>query len=1188
MVAINKKKVLKIAQKHVKKGNWDAAIDEYKKLIEDSPKDRNLHNTVGDLYSKKGDNELAIEEYKQAAKSFEEDGFVPQTIALYRKILRIDNSRVEVYSKLAQLYSDQGLTREAIAQFKIVADHYTKKGNVKKALDTYKQIADLDPSNLKVRIRLAELYNKEGLKDQAITEYLTIADMLNKKGSVEESFHCLQKIIEIDPQHLEAQKGLAKLYINKGVFEKAVNSLEVMLENDPDNPQTLFLVGKAYFKAGSYEQAQAAFEKILSMDPSQIGVRENLGRVYLQKGEYDSALFQFDLVIDNFIQKKEYELAKNLLNRLIQFKSDNVRIRERLVEIYQKMGDENRMLEEYKSLATLYIDQNEINKAINVYDNLVQHFPDDPDLKKQLEKLKKQKQSDFVVEQPQGLEEEIEKELDDISVDDLMSEGGIEVSLDQDIDVPLVDASIEDVDLNHVVQDEKPTKVEDIDLEIDETELDLGSEIEDQNIEFSEDVFDEDQGESEVEVPIGDQIDLIEAGTMDQDDDLDVPIEEEVDESEEMSETLDPDIDIPIEEADEADEDIDVPVVNQAEIETYQESAAPEEAPEEELTDEKIIEDHLYHSEVYIKYGMTDKAIEHLNSIVKISPSHKDAHVKMCQLHKDKGNADKAAEEALFLAELFEKEGDQAQATKYFELLAELKPDHPAVPTGVSKKGKAASRVKEVMPEQEAAVSEQEFPVGMASDLEGSVDLSLEEDVDLESDMDLGSGPAIISAPASKPVAERPKVTPSKTKVGAMDFLDSIKTGKKAKKSTTPVPGLSDLEKLASKKIKASAQSLSRLDSLAASVLKPGKKPKAGKATEDALSELESSLVGVTKKKMGITPSQPVSVAELATRTGKDLVKEKPPAKTKEVTPDDYSQEMEEADFYIQQGLIDEARRIYSLILKKYPGADDIREKLEALSPDQEIGEEAEISGLGEELVEEQARDDLFDESAESELEHEESSSNLDFGLGEEMSGVKSTFDEDDEGDDFFNLDGDSNDEGIDLFADVSESEEKSTEHSLQDLFDEFKKGVDEQVSSEDYETHYNLGIAYKEMGLVEEAISEFEKAARSKDMFLQCCSMIGLCHMEGGDYSSAIAEFSKGIETPGYAPEDYLGLEYDRGLCQEIIEDYEGAFTSFSKVYELDAKFREVSAKIKDLRKLVKPRDPNSSPGSSGNVSYV
>src|SRR4029453_6089072 len=87
----------------------------------------------------------------------------------------------------------------------------------------------------------------------------------------------------------------------------------------------------------------------------------------------------------------------------------------------------------------------------------------------------------------------------------------------------------------------------------------------------------------------------------------------------------------------------------------------------------------------------------------------------------------------------------------------------------------------------------------------------------------------------------------------------------------------------------------------------------------------------------------------------------------------------------------------------------------------------------------------------------------------------------------------------------------------LADIFKEFKKGVDKQLGKEDYDTRYNLGIAYKEMGLIDEAIAEFQLAAKDEGRLLECSSMLGICFLEKGMPKLAVKWFEKGLDTPGY-----------------------------------------------------------------------
>ena len=136
----------------------------------------------------------------------------------------------------------------------------------------------------------------------------------------------------------------------------------------------------------------------------------------------------------------------------------------------------------------------------------------------------------------------------------------------------------------------------------------------------------------------------------------------------------------------------------------------------------------------------------------------------------------------------------------------------------------------------------------------------------------------------------------------------------------------------------------------------------------------------------------------------------------------------------------------------------------------------------------------------------------------------------------------------------------------LEEIFREFKKGVEQQLSPEDYETHYNLGIAYKEMALVDEAIGEFQRAAKSPQYAVESCSMLGLCFLEKGLPQLAIKWYRKGLESPNLRDDDRLGLQYDLAGVYLDVGDRDNAYRTFLDIYGSDANFRDVGDRLKAL----------------------
>jgi pilus assembly protein FimV len=145
----------------------------------------------------------------------------------------------------------------------------------------------------------------------------------------------------------------------------------------------------------------------------------------------------------------------------------------------------------------------------------------------------------------------------------------------------------------------------------------------------------------------------------------------------------------------------------------------------------------------------------------------------------------------------------------------------------------------------------------------------------------------------------------------------------------------------------------------------------------------------------------------------------------------------------------------------------------------------------------------------------------------------------------------------------------------LGDLFEEFRSELGESNSQgEDLETHYNLGIAYREMGLLEESISEFQKVASATDRgsafryAMQCSTLLGLAFMEKGQPAIAAIWYERALKTPGLDQESVLALRYDLGVAQELAGDTHAAFTSFSQVYAMNIDYRDVSERIALLGK--------------------
>jgi tetratricopeptide (TPR) repeat protein len=136
----------------------------------------------------------------------------------------------------------------------------------------------------------------------------------------------------------------------------------------------------------------------------------------------------------------------------------------------------------------------------------------------------------------------------------------------------------------------------------------------------------------------------------------------------------------------------------------------------------------------------------------------------------------------------------------------------------------------------------------------------------------------------------------------------------------------------------------------------------------------------------------------------------------------------------------------------------------------------------------------------------------------------------------------------------------------LEEVFREFQKGVAEQLSEEDSDTHFNLGIAYREMGLLPEAIREFQIASRDRKLFVESCSIIGVCYQEQGMWSEAASWYQKALVAPDISEDARLGLRYDLAVAYESAGDSEQAYGILAEILAVNPAYRDVSDRLSSL----------------------
>jgi tetratricopeptide (TPR) repeat protein len=240
----------------VSRGKIEAAIREYRRLLEQDPEDTGTLNRVGDLYSRVNKYDEAIELYRETAERFVDEGFYVKAIAVYKKIHRLDANQLDVYEKLARLYAVQGLVKDARTQYEVLADYYENEGKVEAAIGICREVVKLEPQNPSHRIRLADLYEQLGQTGDVVSEYLEIGRIMLDHGKLEKAVQLLDRAFEMHP-------GSADLVVEAVLLLRAHGQRAIsdeFLSRAEDNAE----------QSGREEAFASILERVLERDVAEV------------------------------------------------------------------------------------------------------------------------------------------------------------------------------------------------------------------------------------------------------------------------------------------------------------------------------------------------------------------------------------------------------------------------------------------------------------------------------------------------------------------------------------------------------------------------------------------------------------------------------------------------------------------------------------------------------------------------------------------------------------------------------------------------------------------------------------------------------------------------------------------------------------------------------------------------------
>jgi len=146
----------------------------------------------------------------------------------------------------------------------------------------------------------------------------------------------------------------------------------------------------------------------------------------------------------------------------------------------------------------------------------------------------------------------------------------------------------------------------------------------------------------------------------------------------------------------------------------------------------------------------------------------------------------------------------------------------------------------------------------------------------------------------------------------------------------------------------------------------------------------------------------------------------------------------------------------------------------------------------------------------------------------------------------------------------VPDAEEEPVEQvEFGEMLAKFKQGVTSNVDDTDHESHYDLGIAYKEMGLLDEAISEFQKALRGTEQRVRTYEALGQCFVEKRQYQIAMTILQRALNDADASDDTLVGVLYLLGYASESLQKWGDAVGYYERVFTVDIQFRDVGDRL-------------------------
>ncbi len=273
-MAEDKEKTLQAAQKYVDKRQYDKAIREYQKILQNNPDDLRVMLRMVPCYENLGNNAEAGSICQKIGCQYRADGAYQKALAAFKQAQRFLPESDEIAIGMAELYNALGLQHEAVNQLEACLERYQNSQDSENYVHILQMMVRVDSENVPTRIQYAGYLVRAGDLDGAARQYtLALAQLLSKERYVD-YIQTARDYLKLSPKDSDVLENLARIYIKMNRFGDAVVFLSTLAPEDR-SPDVRELLVNCYIKM--HREKEAVMElKALARQYEQEGNRQDI------------------------------------------------------------------------------------------------------------------------------------------------------------------------------------------------------------------------------------------------------------------------------------------------------------------------------------------------------------------------------------------------------------------------------------------------------------------------------------------------------------------------------------------------------------------------------------------------------------------------------------------------------------------------------------------------------------------------------------------------------------------------------------------------------------------------------------------------------------------------------------------------------------------------------------------------